>query len=56
MVDAERTVTCIFCGLRRLASEEDVIPKWIRRTLDAASEVIIRAEPSGTIGGMFDPW
>lgn len=49
MVEAERMVTCIFCGLRRPASEEDVISKWIRRTLDPASEVIIRAEPTGAV-------
>jgi hypothetical protein len=30
-------VTCIFCGLRRPGSEEDVISKWIRRTLNPAT-------------------
>lgn len=42
-------VTCIFCGLRRPASEEDVISKWIRRTLDPATEVMVRAEPTGAV-------
>jgi hypothetical protein len=40
-------VDCVFCGQRKPASEEDVIPKWIRRTLNITSEVIIRAEPTG---------
>lgn len=40
-------VTCIFCGRQKPASEEDVIPKWIRRTLDPTSEIVIRAEPTG---------
>jgi hypothetical protein len=40
-------VDCIFCGRRRPASEEDVISKWIRRTLNLTSEVIIRGEPTG---------
>ena len=49
MVKAQRMVTCIFCGLRRPGSEEDVISKWIRRTLNPATEVIIRAEPTGAV-------
>jgi uncharacterized protein YlxP (DUF503 family) len=49
VANAQRTVTCIFCGLRRPSSDEDVISKWIRRTLDPATEVIIRAEPSGAL-------
>jgi hypothetical protein len=40
-------VDCVFCGQRKPASEEDVIPKWIRRTLNLTWEVIIRAEPTG---------
>lgn len=40
-------VTCIFCGLFRLASIEDVISKWVRYALDPTSSVTIRAEPSG---------
>jgi len=40
-------VTCIFCGQLRLASIEDVIPKWVRNALDPTSSVTIRAEPSG---------
>jgi hypothetical protein len=42
-------VTCIFCGLQRPASGEDVVSKWIRRTLNPATEVIIRAEPTGAV-------
>ena len=38
---------CIFCGQQKPASEEDVVPKWIRRTLNLSSEVIIRADPTG---------
>ena len=40
-------VTCIFCGLHRLASIEDIISKWIRYALDLKSSVTIRAEPTG---------
>jgi hypothetical protein len=46
---AQRMVTCIFCGLRRPASDEDVIPKWVRKTLNPATQVIIRAEPTGAV-------
>ena len=49
MVKAQRMVTCIFSGLRRPESEEDVISKWIRRTLDPATKVIIRAEPTRVV-------
>jgi hypothetical protein len=35
--------------LRRPGSEEDVISKWIRRTLNPATKVIIRAEPTGAV-------
>jgi hypothetical protein len=49
VVESQRLVTCIFCGLRRTASEEDVISKWIRRTLSPATEVILRAEPTGAV-------
>jgi hypothetical protein len=49
VVKAQRMVTCIFCGLRRPKSVEDVISKWIRRTLNPATEVIIRAEPTGAV-------
>jgi hypothetical protein len=49
VVKAQRMVTCIFCGLRRPGSEEDVISKWIRRALNPATEVIIRAEPTGAV-------
>jgi hypothetical protein len=52
MVKAPRTVTCIFCGRQKSASEEDVIPKWIRRTLDPTSEIVIRAEPTGATSRM----
>jgi hypothetical protein len=40
-------VTCIFCGLSKQASVEDVISKWIRYALDPTSSVTIRAESSG---------
>jgi hypothetical protein len=40
-------VTCVFCGLNKLASIEDVIPKWVRYALDPTTRVAIRAEPSG---------
>jgi hypothetical protein len=33
--------------LTRLASIEDVVPKWIRYALDPASSVTVRAEPGG---------
>jgi hypothetical protein len=42
-------VTCVFCGLQKPASEEDVVSKWIRRTLNPATEIIIRAEPTGAV-------
>ena len=45
-------MTWLVCGLRRRASEEDVIPKWVRRTLNPATEVIIRAEPTGQTSRM----
>jgi hypothetical protein len=37
------------CGLRRPASDEDVIPKWVRRTLNPATGVISRAEATGAV-------
>ncbi len=40
-------VTCIFCGIHRLASVEDVISRWIRYALNLTSPVTIRAEPTG---------
>ena len=40
-------VTCVFCGLNRLASIEDAIPKWVRYALDPSTSVTIRAEPGG---------
>lgn len=40
-------ITCIFCGLNKLASTEDVIPKWARNALNPTSQVTIRAEPDG---------
>src|SRR5260370_10984803 len=40
-------VTCIFCGLLKQASIEDVISKWIRYALDPTTSVIIRAESTG---------
>jgi hypothetical protein len=40
-------VTCVFCGLHRLASIEDVVPKWVRYALDPTSSITIRAEPCG---------
>ena len=40
-------VTCVFCDLSRLASIEDVIPKWVRYALDPRTSVTIRAEPGG---------
>jgi hypothetical protein len=49
VVTPQRMVTCIFCGLWRPGSDEDVISKWIRRTLNPATEVIIRAEPTGAV-------
>jgi len=52
VVTAQRIVTCIFCGLRRPASDEDIVSKWIRRTLNPATEVIIRAEPTGAASRM----
>jgi hypothetical protein len=45
-------VTCVFCGLSRLASIEDVVPKWIRYALDPASSVTVRAEPGGATARM----
>jgi hypothetical protein len=37
----------IFCGLHKLASVEDVIPKWVRYALEPTSPVTIRAESTG---------
>jgi hypothetical protein len=48
-MEVQRMVTCIFCGLWRPGSEEDVISKWIRRALNPATEVTIRAEPTGAV-------
>ena len=47
MAAGRSLVDCIFCGQRKPASEEDVVPKWIRRTLNLSSEVIVRADPTG---------
>lgn len=47
MPNTRPIVTCMFCGLSRLASIEDVIPKWARYALNPTSSVTIRAEPSG---------
>jgi hypothetical protein len=44
---AEQMVTCVFCGLYRSGSEEDVVSKWIQRTLDIMSEITIRAGQTG---------
>ncbi len=45
-------VTCVFCGLSRLASVEDVVPKWVRYALDPTSSVTVRAEPGGATARM----
>jgi hypothetical protein len=43
-------VTCVFCGLYRLGSEEDVVSKWIQGILDTGSEITIRVGSSGETG------
>jgi hypothetical protein len=45
-------VTCMFCGLTRLTSIEDVIPKWARYALDPTSSVTVRAEPGDATARM----
>jgi hypothetical protein len=37
----------VFCGNERLASIEDVMPKWVRKALALSSPVTIRAGSSG---------
>jgi hypothetical protein len=41
-------VTCIFCGLSKLASIEDVIPKWVRYALNPTSGITIRSGSGAT--------
>jgi hypothetical protein len=41
-------VTCIFCGLLKLASTEDVIPKWVRYALDLTTGVTIQTSSGAT--------
>jgi hypothetical protein len=46
MPKSQQLVTCIFCGLTRPTSIEDVIPKWVRYALDplpASSSGLSRA-------------
>jgi hypothetical protein len=49
---ARPVVPCVFCGLSRLASVEDVVPKWVRYALDPASNITVRAEPDGATARM----
>jgi hypothetical protein len=41
-------VTCLFCGLLKLASTEDVIPKWVRNELDPTAGVTIQVGSRAT--------
>lgn len=52
MPKARPVVPCVFCGLSRLASVEDVVPKWVRYALDPASNITVRAEPDGATARM----
>lgn len=45
-------VNCMFCGLTRPASIEDVIPKWVRYALNPTSGVTVRAEPGDVTARM----
>jgi hypothetical protein len=40
-------VTCVFCGLNRLAGVEDVIPKWVRYALESTSSVTVQTDAGG---------
>jgi hypothetical protein len=52
MPKGRQLVTCIFCGLTRPTSIEDVIPKWVRYVLDPTSSVTVRAEPGAATAKM----
>ena len=45
LTKGRRLVICMFCGLTRPASIEDVMPKWARYALDPTRSVTVRAEP-----------
>lgn len=48
MANKRPIVTCIFCGLSKPSSTEDVLPKWARYAINPTSKVTIRAEPGGS--------
>lgn len=50
MAKMQPMVTCVFCGLHGPRSEEDVVSKWIQRTLNITSEITIRAGSTGMNG------
>jgi hypothetical protein len=52
MPKGRQLVTCMFCGLNRPTSIEDVIPKWARYALDPTSSVTARAEPGDSTARM----
>jgi len=43
LLKGRQLVTCMFCGLTRPTSIEDVIPKWARYALDPTSSVTVQA-------------
>jgi hypothetical protein len=45
-------VTCMFCGLNRPTSIEDVVPKWARYALNPTSSVAVRAGPGDSTARM----
>jgi hypothetical protein len=55
MSKGRQLVTCIFCGLTRPTSIEDVIPKWVRHALDPTTGVTVRAEP-GNVTARCSTW
>jgi hypothetical protein len=52
MPKGRQLVTCMFCGLTRPTSIEDVIPKWVRYALDPTFGVTVRAEPGNVTARM----